>query len=65
MKGVQFVINDAGKKTAAIIDLEEWGELWEDISDLLISESRKKEPTIPWDQLKKEMEKESQGQHCV
>ena len=34
MKGVQFVIDDSGKKKAVLIDLEEWGELWEDFYDL-------------------------------
>jgi hypothetical protein len=30
MKGVQFVIDDKGKKTAVLIDLKKWGKLWED-----------------------------------
>ena len=55
MKGIQFVINDAGQRTAVIIDLEEWGELWEDFYDVLVSESRQDEPTISWDELKTEM----------
>jgi PHD/YefM family antitoxin component YafN of YafNO toxin-antitoxin module len=55
MKGIQFVIDDTGKKTAVILDLEEWGELWEDIYDILISESRRGEPAVPWEELKAEM----------
>ncbi len=55
MKGIQFVVDDVGKKTAVIIDLEEWGELWEDFYDILISESRRNESTISWDELKAEM----------
>ena len=54
MKGVQFVVDDSGKKKAVIIDLEEWGELWEDIYDILISEQRRGEPTVPWEELKAE-----------
>ena len=39
-----------------LIDLEQWGELWEDFYDVLVSESRKNEPTVPWSELKAEME---------
>jgi hypothetical protein len=47
MKGVQFVVDDSGKKKAVLIDLEEWGELWEDFYDVLASESRENEATVP------------------
>jgi hypothetical protein len=60
MKGVQFVVDDSGKKKAVMIDLEERGELWEDFYDILGSESRKNEPTVPWSELKAEM---GQGEH--
>ena len=58
MKGIQFVIDDSGEKRAVMIDLKEWGELWEDFYDILVSESRKNEPTVPWSELKAEMEQE-------
>jgi hypothetical protein len=58
LKGVQFVVDTAGKKTAVIISLEEWGELWEDIYDVLVSESRKDEPTIAWETLKTDLQLE-------
>ena len=29
MKGINFVINEQGKKKAVLIDLDEWGEVWE------------------------------------
>ena len=38
--------------------LEQWGGLWEDFYDILVSESRKNEPTVPWSELKAEMEQE-------
>ena len=60
MRGVQFLVDDSGKKKAVLIDLDQWGELWEDFHDVLISESRKNEPTVPWEELKAEMEKEDQ-----
>jgi hypothetical protein len=57
MKGIEYVIDDQGKKKAVIIDLAEWGELWEDISDILVSQQREKEPRVSWDTLKAEMKK--------
>ena len=58
MKGVQFVVDETGKKTAVIIDLSEWGELWEDIYDNMVSEARKDEPTVAWEDIKSEMDGE-------
>lgn len=55
IEGIQFVVDDGGKKTAVIINLERWGELWEDIYDVLVSESRRGEATVPWEELKAEM----------
>ena len=56
MKGIQFVVDESGKKRAVLIDLSEWGEIWENFYDVLVSESRKDEPTVPWQELKAEME---------
>lgn len=58
MKGIQFVVDDTGKKKAVLIDLSEWGELWEDIYDVLVTQSRKNEPTVDWEELKAEMAQE-------
>jgi len=55
LKGVQYVTDSTGKRTAVLISLEEWGELWEDIYDVLVSQARKDEPTVPWETLKAEM----------
>jgi hypothetical protein len=43
MKGINFVINEQGEKKAVLIDLDEWGELWEDFSDILVSRNREDE----------------------
>ena len=56
MKGVQFVINEEGKKTSVLIDLAEWGDLWEDFYDVMISHSRQDEAEVSWDELKAEIE---------
>ncbi|ETX03698.1 MAG: hypothetical protein ETSY2_32775 [Candidatus Entotheonella gemina] len=44
MKGIQFVMDDQGRKTAVLIDLNEHGELWEDFYDSLLVRSRIDEP---------------------
>jgi hypothetical protein len=54
MRGIQYVVDDSGRKKAVIIDLEEWGELWEDFSDILVSETRRGEPVVRWKKLKAE-----------
>jgi len=55
LKGVQYLVDGLGKRTAVVISLEEWGEIWEDFHDVLVSESRKNEPTIAWETLKAEL----------
>ena len=65
MKGVEFVVDDSGKKKAVLIDLEQWGDLWEEFYDVLVSESRKNEPTVPWTELKAEMEKERHDRGAI
>jgi hypothetical protein len=56
LKGVQYLVDGSGKRTAVVISLEEWGEAWEDFYDVLVSESRKDEPTVAWETLKAELE---------
>lgn len=58
MKGIQFVIDDSGNKKAVLIDLSQWGELWEDVYNVLVSQSRRNEPTVLWEELKAEMKKQ-------
>lgn len=56
MKGIQFVVNEAGEKQAVLIDLAEWGELWEDFYDLLVAHTRQDEEEVSWQYLKQEIE---------
>jgi hypothetical protein len=44
MEGIQFVTDDKGRKTAVLIDLKKFGELWEDFYDALIARQRADEP---------------------
>jgi hypothetical protein len=59
MKGIQFVVDDTGEKKAVLIDLTEWGELWEDFYDILVSRSRQDEPIVSWSELKAEIKQEN------
>lgn len=59
MKGIQYLVDDEGKKTAVLIDLEEYGELWEDFKDILVSQSRGNEAEISWETLQAEMEQDN------
>jgi len=44
MKGIQFVVDDKGEKTAVLINLQEHGDLWEDFYDCLLARARADEP---------------------
>ena len=57
MRGIDYLVDERGRRKAAVIDLRAWGKLWEDFQDVLVSESRKNEPTVPWDELKAETER--------
>ena len=59
MRGVNYIVDDAGKRKAVMIDLADWGKLWEDFQDVIVSESRKNEPTISWNALKTELERDN------
>ena len=59
MKGINFVITEQGEKKAVLLDLDEWGELWEDFSDILVSRNREDEAEFSLDELKAELEIEN------
>ena len=63
-RGFQFLYDERGKVKSVLIDLDVYPELWEDIYDTMIVESRKGEPTIRWEQLKTEMEEELERQRA-
>lgn len=58
MKGISFVVDETGKKTSVLIDLAEWGELWEDFYDVLVTQAREAEPALAWDELRAEVEQD-------
>ncbi|RME95524.1 MAG: hypothetical protein D6766_03090 [Verrucomicrobia bacterium] len=44
MKGVQYVVDENGRKTAVVIDLKRHAALWEDFCDVAVARSRAGEP---------------------
>jgi hypothetical protein len=50
MTGIQYVTDEKGRKVAVQIDLKKYGAIWEDFWDGLVSESRRKEKGIPYEQ---------------
>ena len=55
MKGIQFVVDDKGEKKAVLIDLEEYGEIWEDFYDALIARQRAEEPRESLESVKEKL----------
>jgi hypothetical protein len=52
MTGIQFVVDQAGKETAVVIDLRRHRRVWEDFYDNLMAERRKNEPRQSWTKVK-------------
>ena len=50
MKGINYLINDAGERTAVVIDWQTYSEELEDFLDGLEAEARRDEPTGDFEQ---------------
>lgn len=61
MSGISFVIDEHGKKTAAVIDLRRHGTLWEDIYDSLIAAARAQEPRESLAEVKRRLKARSRA----
>ncbi|MFM7487679.1 MAG: hypothetical protein ACKO13_12275 [Cytophagales bacterium] len=60
MKGVNFITDEKSRKKAVVIDLktlQRFDEQIEDLLDAIIAESRRDEPTISWETVKKNLRK--------
>ena len=44
MRGINFVVDDRGRKKAVMIDLKKHRQLWENFYDAYVGESRKNGP---------------------
>jgi len=58
IKGVRFVTDARGNKVAVQLDLEEWGELWEDIYDGMLAKERAGDAVESWDAVKDRLRRE-------
>ena len=61
MHGIRYVIDEKGHKEGVLIDLKKHGAIWEDFWDGLISESRRKEKSVPYEQYRAGRSKRSQS----
>jgi hypothetical protein len=57
MNGIQFVTDEQGRKVAVQLDLKKHRQLWEDIEDVLVSGSRRREKRIPLERVKADLVK--------
>jgi hypothetical protein len=49
-RGIQFVTAGKGRTVAVFIDLKRHGAIWEDFRDGLVSESRRADDAVPYEQ---------------
>ena len=59
MTGIQFVTDEKGRKIAVQIDLKKHGVVLEEFWDGLVSESRRKEKAVPYEQYRASRAKRS------
>jgi hypothetical protein len=55
VKGVEFVIDDAGQKKAVLIDIKKHGEIWQDFYDTLKVKERESESRESLKEVKKKV----------
>lgn len=57
MRGVKYLYNAKGERTAVLIDLEKSPALWEDLLDVATARLRENEPTESWEVVRKRLER--------
>lgn len=55
MTDMQFLVDSSGRKTAVVIDLEKYGDIWEDFYDILLAHQRRDEPRESLEEVKKRL----------
>jgi hypothetical protein len=63
MKGIEYIIDDQGEKTAVVINLEQWGKEWEAFYNLLLKQSFPSESWLHEDSFSKKLDKALQWNH--
>jgi hypothetical protein len=57
IRGVKFLFDERGEKTAVMIDLRQGRGLWEDILDVATARLREREPVERWATVRARLEK--------
>ena len=55
LKGIQFLVNENGEKTAVLIDLKKHSKLWEDFYDSALARERENEPRESLEEVKERL----------
>jgi len=55
VKGIQFVVNERGKKMAVVIDLKTHSALWEDFHDAAVARERQSDPRETLEDVRKRL----------
>ncbi len=58
IRGVHFLSDEEGNKTAVLLDLKRNRRIWEDVYDAMVAESRKNEPRAAWKDVKRRLQAE-------
>lgn len=58
IKGIQYVVDEKGRKKGVIIPYKAFRELMEDFYDLRVKSERRHEPTIGLEQVVEELQNE-------
>ncbi len=57
MRGVKYLYNARGRKTAVLIDLEESGDVWADLLNVALAQERAAEPSSRWSSVRRRLER--------
>ena len=63
MQGISFIVDDQQRQVAVVIDLEKYGELWEDFYDSILAVQRKDEPRDSLSNVKAQLLLQSKLKH--
>ena len=53
----QFVVDPKGKRTAAILPIERYEQMVEDLHDLAVVAERRREKTVSWEEMKRRLKR--------
>ena len=57
MRGVKFLVDKKGKKTAVVLDLRRNAALWEDVFDSALARERASEPREPLASVRRKLQR--------